>query len=301
MKKQAAVLLLLAFWLLPATARAQNDRVRVGKDIVIKEDETAQDVVCIGCNIHVLGAVAQDAVAVGGNIDVEGAVGQDVVTVGGTLRLRSSAAVGQDAVAVGGKVEREEGASVGGEVVSGLTLPVAGLAGFFLFLILLSTVTHLILVLVTFLIAGQARIETLAGTVSARPGLSLLTGLGLLVGFVVLCIVAAFMGPVAPLVYVVAALAMVVTLLVGYTGLSFWMGRLLNKTWAPVLAVLVGALVITLLQLVPLVFPVFALLALGTAVLSGYGSETEWLSRQVAGQPAVPPAPPGGGGSSLSS
>lgn len=294
MGKHAGVLLLLALWLLlPATARAQNDRVQVGEDILIAESESVGNVVCVGCSIRILGAVSQAAVAVGGNIDVEGAVGEDVVTVGGTVRLRPGASVGQDAVAVFGTVEREEGAAVGGQVVSEAALPVAGLAGLFLFLILLSVVTHLILVLLTFLIAGQARMETLAGTVSARPGLSLLTGLGLLVGFVVLCIVAAFMGPAAPFVYVAAALALAVTLLVGYTGLSYWMGRLLSKTWAPVVAVLVGALVITLLQVVPLVLPVFALLALGAAVLSGYGSDTDWLSRQMAGQLPPPPAQSG--------
>jgi hypothetical protein len=64
----------------------------------------------------------------------------------------------------------------------------------------------------------------------------------------------------------------------------------------PLAALLIGALLITVIQLVPLLgflaFLVFMLLALGSAALSGYGTSTDWLSRRLSAQPPVRPAPP---------
>jgi hypothetical protein len=311
-----AVVALLS--LLPAQLRAQgsDQRIRYGEDLVIEAHESVGEAVCVGCSIYVHGSVARDAVAVGGDLEINGAVGQDAVAVGGSVRLGGTAAVGQgvvavagsvdlgpgaavgqDVVAVLGKVERAPSASVGGDVIPIASLPVSGLLGLLLFFFLAAVVTHLVLVLLTYLIAGERRVETVAAAVRERAGLSLLTGLGMLVGAIVLFIVAALMGPVAPVLALLVCLALFLALVVGYTGLSFWVGRALARESAPLLAVLIGALIITVLQFIPILGAfaclAFFLLALGSAAVSGLGSGTNWLPQQFAAQPAgTPPLPP---------
>lgn len=309
MRKANPFLLCLLLLLLgPPAAGAQNERVSFGEDIVVEENESFHEVVCIACSIRILGTVSHEAVAVGGDIEVESSVGLDAVAVAGSIRLGPNASVGQDAVAVFGSIEMLPGSSVGqdavavfgrvdrdvsalveGETISELPLPVGGLAGLILLLLLLSFFTHLILVLITFLVAGRARMDVIAETIRVRPGASLLIGLGMVVAGVILFIMTVWMGPAGPIVAIMVAVALGVTLIVGYTALCYWVGRLLTKRGAPLLAALLGVLVVTLLQFIPFVLPVFLLLALGCAALSGFGQHTNWLQQQFAGQAAAPP------------
>lgn len=307
MRQFAACGLLLAVVVFsPAAAQTQEpkDRVQYGQDIEVGAGETARDVVCIGCSIRVLGKVAGDAVAVGGSLAIEGTVEGDAVAVAGVLRLGPNARVGEDAVAAGGRLERAPGAQVGRDAVSTPfipSLPVTSLAQLILFFFLIALVTNLVLVLLAYLLAGRTRVETMATTVRERAGLAALTGIGVLVGAVLLYIISAMMGPLTAVLAILVSVALGVTLVVGYAGLSFWMGRLLAppraglaSSWNPLAVVLLGVLLITLLQFIPilggLVFLVFLLLALGCAALSGFGTSTDWLPRQFATRPAVPPA-----------
>jgi hypothetical protein len=71
---------------------------------------------------------------------------------------------------------------------------------------------------------------------------------------------------------------------VGYTGVSYWVGNKVSPGGSGVMKVLVGALIVTGLQLIPIVnivAVVFALMALGAPVVSGFGT-----------QPVVGSAPP---------
>jgi hypothetical protein len=301
-------LCLLLLLLGPLTAGAQDERLSVGEDIVVQENESYHEVVCIGCSIRILGTVSHEAVAVGGDIEIESSVGHEAVAVAGSIRLGPNASVGQDAVAVFGSIEmlpgsevgqdavavfgrvdRDVSALVGGETISELPLPVGGLAGLILFLFVLSLITHLLLVLITFLVAGRARMDVIAETIRVRAGASLLIGLGIAVAGVILFIMAAWMGPAGPIVAIIVAVAVGVTLIVGYTALCYWVGRLITQRGAPLLAAMLGVLVVTILQFIPFVLPVFHLLALGCAALSGFGQHTHWLQQQFAGQAAAPP------------
>ena len=115
----------LLFVLLACSAvfAKDNDQVAVGKSITVGQDESAGDVVCIGCSIHMAGSCGE-VVAIGGSIDVDGDVNGDAVAVFGSLRLNEDASVAGDAIAVGGRVLRHPNATVKGEVSvrSGLPL-----------------------------------------------------------------------------------------------------------------------------------------------------------------------------------
>lgn len=318
MKHSARFLVFLLFLSLPAAARAQgsSERVQFGKSIVIETDEVVSEAVCIGCSIRIRGKVGTDAVAIGGSIivdgtvgadavaiggslDINGTVGVDAVAVGGSVRLGPESKVGGDVVAAGGKVVRHSQAQVGGELSSTPIPFLVGpglLARLLLFGLLVCTVINLVLVLLAFLVAGERRVETAAQTLRTRAGLALLMGVGVLVGAVILFILSTLMGPLMPILAILVSLVLLITLLLGYTALSSWVGRALVSQSGPLAAVVIGALVITLVQLIPIVcflaIPVFVLLALGSAALSGYGTAPDWLQQQLAARPAVPPAAP---------
>jgi hypothetical protein len=288
---------------LPLASFAQGERVQIGQDIVIEVEEAASEAVCIGCSIRVLGQVSGDVVAIGGNIEIEGSAGQDVVAVFGNLaingsvgqdavavsgnvRLGSSAQVGQDVVSSGGRVERDSQASVGGKITSAPGVPVVGtgLMGLVFLALVVCGIVNLVLVLLCYLLAGEQRVDTMVATLRERAGLAFLTGLGVAVGVILLFIFAATLGPLTPIVVIVVALAFLLTLLIGYTGLSSWLGRSLARKTSPLWAVLLGAVLVTILQLIPLVglllFLVFFPLSLGIAALSGYGTAPNWLAER---------------------
>jgi hypothetical protein len=81
--------------------RHPQDKVRVGQDLTIDEDETVKDAVAIGADLTVLGTVRGNAVCIGGR-----------------LKLGPSASVRGDAVSVGGQMDLEDGARVRGQQVS---------------------------------------------------------------------------------------------------------------------------------------------------------------------------------------
>ena len=91
-----------------------DDRVSVGKSIHLGADESARDVVCIGCSIDIEGS-AGEAVAVGGSVRVTGTVDRDVTAVGGSVDVLDGGVVGGDAVAIGGTVETHDSGRVEGQ------------------------------------------------------------------------------------------------------------------------------------------------------------------------------------------
>lgn len=89
-----AVVCGLALAAAPAFAKGQ-DLIRVGADIDIGRDMTANDVVAVGGNISVSGRVEGNVVAVGGSVilNARSYVGGEVVVVGGELIKDSSAVI----------------------------------------------------------------------------------------------------------------------------------------------------------------------------------------------------------------
>jgi hypothetical protein len=78
-----------------------HDIVKMGRDIVVEEYEE----------------VDGNVVAIGGDITVKGTITGDVAAVGGDVFVSSTGVVDGDAVSVGGEVEKETGAVIKGERV----------------------------------------------------------------------------------------------------------------------------------------------------------------------------------------
>ena len=135
---------------------------------------------------------------------------------------------------------------------------------------------------VCFAIMGPRRADTLAATVSRRAGMCFLIGVGVAIASVVLAVLVPFVFFWLPGLETAYSIAFFVVAAVGYTGVSLWVGRGLVKGGSGMGATILGAVLITLIQLIPVIgwfiaWPIFAFLALGAAVLSGFGTSVDWL------------------------
>ena len=101
---------------LPAFAKSGNDRASVGDDITISEGETAGDVACAFCSVHVHGEVKGDVAVLFGTISVDAgrSIGGDVAALGGNLSLGAGSWVGGDVAIAAGDVTTGDGAAIHG-------------------------------------------------------------------------------------------------------------------------------------------------------------------------------------------
>lgn len=302
LRNPALTLVLLAGLLiaaLPAYGRGPDEIARFGRDIVVSADKEVSDVACFGCSVTVRGRVVGDVAVFGGSLEVEegGSVSGDAAVFGGNLRLADQARVGGDVAVFGGSIDRAATASIGGEVGE-FSVPFGGLGiwGLLLVCFLLALVSHLILVLLAWITAGETRISTVALAARTRAGMSLLAGVATVVAAVIMLTISSLLGPLAGLVAVLVCLGALATLVLGYAGLSLWIGGKAAPSRTPLAMLVLGALLITLLQFIPLLglflFLFFAVMALGAAVLSGWGNSSDWLAQQVSAG-GTPPAPAG--------
>ena len=302
----------------PAWGQGGQDRVSFGQDIVVEQGESVGDAVCIGCSIRVEGTVTGDAVAVGGGITVSGRVKGDAVTVGGETtvsgrvagdvvavggRIRLKGAVDGDVVAMAGAIELGPGAAVGGDAVGvfggvegvrdgrvagevGTIRPIAaGLASIFVVVLVLCLITALIiqplLALSCAALLGPQRLDVLARTAASRGLMSFLVGAGVLTTFLLLSLAGIFIPLWIPGIGLPLTPILFVPLVVGYAGISYWVGHGLLPQVNTMLAAFLGAVLVTILQMIPIVgwiaFVIFFPLALGVAVTSGFGTAVEWM------------------------
>ena len=116
-RKSFWILALVIGGLVPALHADNGDQVHLARRIVVEQNETAGNLVCIGCAIRMHGT-SQDIVAIGGSIDIDGEVTGDVVSLGGSIRLGENAEVSGDVDCVGGSIWRHSNAIVRGSMAS---------------------------------------------------------------------------------------------------------------------------------------------------------------------------------------
>ncbi len=290
MRRVAALSVCLV--LLSGMAMAKNsgagDRVQIGRSINVGPDETVGDAVCIGCSIHVEGHTMGDAVAIGGSVDVDGKVNGDAVAVGGSIRLGAGSSVGGDVTAVGGSVQRDSSASVGGDVSVNHHLPVMsgmmGMGSLFLMGLVASVPLTIILSVICYLILGQQRVEVMVASLRARTGPAMLAGLAVLFGAALVMFFFPHTGALKPVVVIAIAIAVCISMIVGYTAVSMWAGRGVAKGASPMGALIIGAIVVAVAQSIPLIgfflVIVFALAAVGIAIMTGFGTHSDWLAQR---------------------
>ncbi len=319
-------------------ARNREAIVVLGRDVMLKGEESAEAVVVIGGSAMLTGKVHEAVVAIGGDVIVQGEVGEAVVAILGNVELGTNASVAKNVVAVIGNVNVGNRAIVGGEIVAvGGKLDIAdgaqihgpiqevdfskvGLPN----LVWLQTwVKQCVfklrplalqvgwvwviwgMFLVLYLLVAVAFPRPVAACVEElmhRPATTFAIGLltKLLLPFVLFLLLVTGIGVfVIPFIWIALMLAGIVgkVALLEYFGKQLGRGTGLAVLGKPVLALLVGAIIITLLYMVPILglimFGLTGMWALGAAILamvSGLRRETAprqaWLAA-----PAVPYPP----------
>ncbi|HUZ97449.1 MAG TPA: hypothetical protein VMU57_21295 [Edaphobacter sp.] len=113
-------LLLAAALLLVAStpfARADQDRASFGGDITVAEGETAGDLACAFCSVHIHGDVKGDVAVLFGSVTVDPThnISGDVAILGGDLNLAPETEVGGDVAIMAGNANLAPEATIRGD------------------------------------------------------------------------------------------------------------------------------------------------------------------------------------------
>jgi hypothetical protein len=113
-----SAVLLSTLLALPALAKGShgNDRASFGSAIEIPEGESAGDIACAFCSVHVRGEVTGDVAVFMGSVTVEPghAIAGDTAIAAGDLNLGEGSAVNGDVAIIGGDANLGEGAAIHG-------------------------------------------------------------------------------------------------------------------------------------------------------------------------------------------
>lgn len=238
--------------------RQSDDIVRFSGNVTIQSDET----------------VAGDVVVIGGSADIDGQVEGDVAVIGGSLTLGPHASVQKDVTVVGGKLNKDPNATIGGKVSDvgvGDTIrgrqggpasrynwggwrrfgvsPALGLAGTLVRVALVMLLAGIVL------LVARTPVEQIADRASAESFMSWAVGFLaelLFVPVLVLTVVVlavSIIGIPLLLLVPVAIVAGLVVCLVGFTGVAYHVGRLVEARFdqlrnRPRMATIVGIAVI---------------------------------------------------------
>jgi hypothetical protein len=220
-------------------ARGRGDVVRIGGSVSVASDET----------------VNGDVVVIGGSANVDGEVRGDVVVIAGAATLGPRAVVRNDVTVVGGGVTRDPQAVIYGDVndvgmgqmasapwmdgrwsrrswgwdPTGQRYPAVRLIG------TLARAALMMLLMVAVLFVARAPVEQIADRAAAEPVKSWAVGFLaelLFVPVLVLTVVALAISIIGiPLLILVpvAIVAAIVAMLVGFTGVAYHIGRVLQQ------------------------------------------------------------------------
>lgn len=287
----------------------RDDIVRIGGSVEVRSDE------------HVTG----DVVAIGGSAKVDGQVDGDVVVIGGALELGPKAVIRRDAVVIGGALRRDAGAVINGAIKEigfdamfgerwmrrgawrwdpmGTFYPVARFMGTMVRIGLLMLLAGLVI------LVARTPVEQIADRAAAEPVKSWAIGflaellfVPILV-FTIVVLAISIVGIPLLLLVPVAIVALMVVFLVGFTGVAYQIGRLLQgridwlrarpyaATLAGIVMILSPLLVARLLGLTG-AGGVVVWLLVATGVVAEYVAWTTGLGAAALtrfGRPAPPP------------
>ena len=287
-----------------------------------------KDIVSFGGNVVIEKGVQidGDVVLFGGNLDLAGQVGRDAVLLGGNVTLQPTAVVDRDLVTVGGFVDKMEGAIVRGRISrgegnafsafrfapifpaaigGGLLGGLAGLAfGIVRSIFYALALAALCALTVTFMPAQTKQVADTAQKF-AMPSM----GVGCLTSFVAVTLGILLLITICGIPFGgLLLLALFVAWLFGWIALGRLTGEKLMEAFKareilPVVAVVVGILVLAIIGIVPVIGWVvglfIGLLGLGAVVLTRFGTRDYPMPTPapVAAAPSIPastsePTPP---------
>ncbi len=300
-----------------------EELVAIGKDVELKAEDSAGEVVVIGGSAKIHGKVDGDVVVVGGDVAIDGRVGGQVVNVMGNAWVGSKGKIVGELVTVGGTNQVVEGGSVEGEIVE--LGAGAGPLRFLQMHWLKDWFTQCVMemrplspgvgwiwwiagffFLIYFMIAVlfPQPVQCCAAQVSARPGTTFAVGILAKFAMPLLCLLLVATG-VGILVLPFLAIGAFLTMLVGRVAVMEYVGDRIGgllgmkEGQRPLVAFLIGIVIVTLLYMVPvmgwLTLCVLGFWAMGagvTAIFEALRSARAARAATIAATPPAPPSPP---------
>jgi hypothetical protein len=279
------ITLLILTVISPGSGPAQSPEVRdissYFREIIVARDESVGTVQCSGCSVVVLGTATEDVIALGGDVTVEGTVKGDAIALGGSIHLLPGSQLEGDAAAIGGSVRVDAGARAQGDTDSLPFLHVPGQRSFHVSSVSSLLAVNLLLLLLGAMIFRRRRAENLAGAVILHPGTVALAGLLLLCLTLLLFILAGIPAQYELLWISLIGLSVLFLSLAGYLGVCEAIGGLVTRRGLWLVTPLAGAVLVTVLLLIPVAGFAFLLASfvavLGSALVSGLGKSPGWL------------------------
>lgn len=271
-----------------------HDRLKALKSIVIETGETASDVQCFLCNVHVAGHVTGDIVTFGGSIFVDGRVDGDAVAFGGRIESNSNSKVFGDAVAIGGYISRQDNSVIVGVSKSMPYVLIPGQYRPTLLGSLALALFNVLFVALGYLFVRAKRAETFARAIERRPTSVFFSGIFLLLIFYGLDWLTGYFGRMETLSDVALLIIFLSIAAAGATGLGYWVARVVFPETSGIWAAIGGVLSLSLLELVPLlgllVFAVGLTISVGASFATRFGFREVSVPKHIA-QELDPQAP----------
>lgn len=277
------------------------------KDVFVAEGEIQDSVLSFGGNILIKGKVRQNVVAFGGQITIEGEVGESILGFGSEVTIKSSAEVNGDVVSIGGTLDKEFGALIKGDTIhfdfakSGdfQRFLKEGLFGVFgmslipLFLII-KLITLFIWFVLGIVLAAIFPHQLSLASSQIRKSFWPVFGTGLLsiIIFTILIIFAVLLSFILvgiPILVLLIILGMVIKFF-GRVILFYFFGDSLsrafgNKQTSPILAVILGFFLVSLISLIPIIgSPLFtsilSIIGWGVVIRTKFGTTENWFRKK---------------------
>jgi uncharacterized RDD family membrane protein YckC len=304
-----------------AGGKVREAVVAIGGDAEA-DDEVGGAVVAIGGDATARGNVREAVVAIAGDAEAHGAVREAVVAIMGNVKLGSNAVVRGDVVSIGGTVEAAEGAQINGQIVEvgvaqyPLLAPLQGVADWLRHCLLKFRLLApqmgwywifagiFLLLYLLIAVAIPRPVAACVNELTERPATTFLLGLLMKLLLPLVLLVLAITG-IGIIVVPFLLAAVFIGALIGKVALFEYLGGKILKLFGvavprPVLGLLAGFVLITLLYMVPLlsflVYTLVGLWALGIAVTAAFsGARRESPPRPPYQPQPTPPTgtPPG--------
>jgi hypothetical protein len=269
------VVILLAFFavLLPASAAAQSPGddedsalIRINSDALVAEGETIENLVVISADAVIEGTVTGSLVVIDGDATISGTVVDTITVISGDVILLDTATV-DHVRSVRGDITRAAGATVTGDVNESDFTGVWAAIGVLSVLLWVGITIAAIVAGIVFAIIGGRQLRA-ASTLMTGEAVNAIVGTVFLwIGLPILAVLAIITVIGLPLGLGILIILMPVLGFLGYLVAATRIGMILTgamnrgDTGRPVLAVLIGVLVMQAIILIPIVGGVIVFLA----------------------------------------
>jgi hypothetical protein len=279
-----------------------RENISLKEDVLVARGEVQDNIITFGGKVTVEGRVKESIIAFGGTIILSGEVGDTVVGVGSAITLQSTAVVKGDLVSLGGVLNKEPGCTIQGDTVyfkSSEFLPRIFRGGLFSvpllpIILILKLLTMFIWLLLAIVVAAVFPRQLVFASSQVRASFWPVLGTGALslIIFITLILFSAFLSLILigiPFLLFLIAVGLAIKIF-GQIVLFHVFGESLGKALgirapAPLLAAILGLIVVSLISLIPFFGFLFSfclsLIAWGVVIRTKFGSTENWFRRKA--------------------